>query len=58
MLTRILLAFLVTVFLVGGPERLLLVTASTQGGNIRGRVVADIPDQRRILPGVVILKIL
>src|SRR5690349_13243114 len=25
-----------------------------QGGNIKGKVVADIPDQRRALPGVVV----
>ena len=53
-LTRIFYAFLVTVFLAGGPERLLLVAAPVQGGSIRGKVVADIPDQRRILPGVVV----
>ena len=28
--------------------------SSIQGGIIRGRVVADVPDQRRILPGVVV----
>ena len=26
----------------------------SQGGSIRGKVVADIPDQRRVLPGVVV----
>lgn len=58
MLTRILFAFLVTFFSVGdsvgGPERLLLEAASAQGGSIRGKVVADIPDQRRVLSGVVV----
>ena len=31
-----------------------LAIALAQGGSIRGRVVADIPDQRRVLPGVVV----
>ena len=38
---------------------LLLIVAGSaagfsQGGSIRGRVVADIPDQRKVLPGVVV----
>ena len=32
----------------------IVAAASTQGGSIRGKVVADIPDQRRTLPGVVV----
>ncbi len=31
-----------------------IAAAAPQGGSIRGKVVADIPDQRRILPGVVV----
>ncbi|HEX6649472.1 MAG TPA: TonB-dependent receptor, partial [Pyrinomonadaceae bacterium] len=34
--------------------RLALGAANAQGGTIRGKVVADIPDQRRILPGVTV----
>src|SRR5215217_7129821 len=40
------LAALLTFFIVA--------TAAPQGGSIRGKVVADIPDQRRTLPGVVV----
>ena len=29
--------------------------AFAQGGSIKGKVVADIPDQRRILPGLVVM---
>ena len=54
MLTRIIFAFLVILFLVGGPERLLLTATAVQGGSIRGKVVADVPDQRRILTGVMV----
>src|SRR5690349_14628043 len=32
----------------------IIATAATQGGSIKGKVVADIPDQRRALPGVVV----
>lgn len=32
----------------------IAVAAAFQGGNIKGKVVADIPDQRRALPGVVV----
>ena len=31
-----------------------LAEVFAQGGSIRGKVVADVPDQRRILPGVVV----
>jgi hypothetical protein len=40
------LAALITFFIV--------VAGSPQGGSIRGKIVADIPDQRRALPGVVV----
>ena len=40
------LAALITFFIVAAVPM--------QGGNIRGKVVADIPDQRRALPGVVV----
>src|ERR1043165_8950716 len=33
---------------------LALLVLTPQGGSIRGKVVADIPDQRRVLPGVVV----
>lgn len=33
---------------------LIAASASMQGGSIKGKVVADIPDQRRALPGVVV----
>lgn len=32
----------------------IAAAASTQGGSIKGKVVADIPEQRRALPGVVV----
>jgi len=32
----------------------IVAAASTQGGSIKGKVVADIPDQRRALPGVAV----
>jgi len=51
-LTRILFSFLVILFCAGVPVRLALGAPNAQGGTIRGKVVADIPDQRRILPGV------
>jgi Carboxypeptidase regulatory-like domain len=56
-LTRILFPFLVILFAgdwSGGPQRLALAASNTQGGTIRGRVVADIPDGCRVLPGVVV----
>src|SRR5687767_15729079 len=40
------LAAIITLFIA--------VAAAFQGGNIKGKVVADIPDQRRALPGVVV----
>jgi carboxypeptidase family protein len=40
------LAALITFVIVAFP--------STQGGSIKGKIVADIPDQRRALPGVVV----
>ena len=40
------LAAIITFFIVAA--------ASLQGGIIRGKVVADIPDQRRALPGVIV----
>ena len=51
-ITRIFNALLVTLFLTGIFG--LFSTAAAQSGTIRGKVVADIPDQRRILPGVVV----
>ena len=33
---------------------IIVATASTQGGSIKGKIVADIPDQRRALPGVIV----
>jgi len=50
--TRVFIPFLVTGFLVGifAP----INGAVPQGGRITGKVVADIPDQRRALPGVVV----
>ena len=52
-LTRIFLSFLVTLFLTGFAGTFPVV-AFAQGGTIRGRVVADIPQQRRVLSGVVV----
>ena len=55
-LTRIFLLVLVTLFLpaslTGGPS--VFGAAPVQGGRILGRVVADIPDQRKALSGVVV----
>jgi len=58
-ITRILFPFLVILFFageprLGGPQRLALAASNTQGGTVKGRVVANIPDQRRVLPGVVV----
>lgn len=51
-ITRIFKAFLVTLFFTGVFCPIL--TAAAQSGTIRGKVVADIPDQRKTLPGVVV----
>src|SRR5215204_5765888 len=51
--TRILLSFLALFFFIAGSAR--FSPAFPQGGNIKGKVVADIPDQRRILAGVVVI---
>ncbi|HJP91929.1 MAG TPA: TonB-dependent receptor, partial [Pyrinomonadaceae bacterium] len=54
-LTRILVTFLVTLFLTGISGATLSATAAfAQGGSIKGKVVADIPEQRRALSGVVV----
>ena len=52
-LTRILLPFLVILFLalISAP---IFGGTPAQGGRITGKVVADIPDQRKALPGVVV----
>jgi hypothetical protein len=52
-LTRIFIPFLVTLFSVGISTPIYGETQS-QGGRITGKVVADIPDQRKALPGVVV----
>ena len=52
-ITRILKTVPATFFLIG-IFGLISTTVAAQGGNIRGKVVADIPDQRRILPGVAV----
>ncbi|HEX3253694.1 MAG TPA: carboxypeptidase regulatory-like domain-containing protein [Pyrinomonadaceae bacterium] len=52
-LTRIFLPFLVTLFFVGISTP-IFGAAPAQGGRITGKVVADIPDQRKALPGVVV----
>jgi Carboxypeptidase regulatory-like domain len=49
-LTRILFPFLVIIFLTAGSAPFAL--GFLQGGSIKGKVVADIPDQRKALPGV------
>jgi len=53
-LTRNSFPFLVTLFFVGlfAP---IYGSAPPQGGRITGKVVADIPDQRKALPGVVVI---
>src|ERR1044071_2757576 len=55
-LTRIFLLLLVTLFLTaflhGSPSA--FGAAYVQGGRTRGKVVANIPDQRKALPGVVV----
>ena len=52
-LTRIFISFLVTLFSVGISAP-IYGTTPFQGGRITGKVVADIPDQRKALPGVVV----
>jgi hypothetical protein len=52
-LTRIFIPFVVTLFSVGISIP-IYGAAPSQGGRITGRVVADIPDQRKALPGVVV----
>jgi hypothetical protein len=49
-LTRIFIPFLVTLFLAGSSG--LVLGKMLQTGSIRGKVVADIPDQRKPLSGV------
>lgn len=45
---------LVTLLIIGGSERSAHAVSPTQNGGIKGKVVADIPDQRRLLTGVVV----
>jgi hypothetical protein len=52
-LTRNFIPFLVTLFFVGISAP-IYGAAPAQGGRITGKVVADIPDQRKALPGVVV----
>ncbi|HEY6659588.1 MAG TPA: TonB-dependent receptor, partial [Pyrinomonadaceae bacterium] len=52
-LTRILFPFLVILFFTAGSEPLAL--GFLQGGSIKGKVAADIPDQRKALPGVPVM---
>jgi carboxypeptidase family protein len=52
-LTRIFSPFLVTLFFVGISAP-IFGAEPQQGGRISGKVVADIPDQRKALPGVVV----
>jgi len=55
-ITRIFIPTLVTLFLTvcltGVPS--VFGAPQAQGGRILGKVVADIPDQRKALPGVVV----
>lgn len=51
-ITRIFIPILVTLFFSGLPS--VFGAPQAQGGRIRGKVVADIPDQRKALPGVVV----
>jgi hypothetical protein len=50
-LTRIFIPILVTLFF---SSFAYVFGAPAQGGRIQGKVVADIPDQRKALPGVVV----
>ena len=53
--TRISFAFLVTIFLTGISTATVGATATlAQSGSIKGKVVADVPEQRRALSGVVV----
>ena len=51
-LTRIFIPFLVTLFFAGNSGNVL--GEMLQTGSIRGKVVADIPDQRKPLSGVTV----
>src|SRR5689334_1596034 len=44
----------ITVTLAALLTFLIVAVGAPQGGSIRGKIVADIPDQRRALPGVVV----
>ena len=48
-LNRVVIAILVIFLIAAGSAR-----GFAQGGSIKGKVVADIPDQRRVLSGVVV----
>src|ERR1051325_9802280 len=52
-LTRIFIPILVTLFVVGFSMPISGIPLQ-QGGRITGKVVADIPEQRKALPGVVV----
>ena len=52
-LTRIFIPFLVTIFFVGFLAP-ICGAVPAQGGRITGKVVADIPDQRKALAGVIV----
>jgi hypothetical protein len=52
-LTRIFIPFLVTIFIVGFLAP-ICGALPLQGGRITGKVVADIPDQRKALAGVIV----
>jgi Carboxypeptidase regulatory-like domain len=51
MVTRIIFPFLLFIFFLAGSA---LAGEVPQGGSIRGKIVADIPDQRKTLPGVIV----
>src|SRR3954463_14728365 len=51
-LTRIFIPFLVTLFFAGNSG--VVLGEMLQTGSIRGKVVADIPDQRKPLSGVTV----
>jgi len=48
------LALLTLLFFAGSHTSPRAAVLTQQGGSIRGKIVADIPDQRRALPGVVV----
>src|SRR5688500_2783432 len=48
------LAAVLTLFIIVGSQTSLRAALWIQGGSIRGKIVADIPQQRRTLPGVVV----